>query len=40
MEVIVKHGPACLWYEWFATRIKNICPRAKIVRKKSQKNRS
>jgi len=37
MEVIIKDGKACLWYEWYVMKIKNTCPSAKIVKNKLKK---
>jgi hypothetical protein len=36
MEVELKHPKACLWCDYFIKKIKNICPTAKIVRKKKR----
>lgn len=36
MEVELKHPKACLWGDYFIKKIKNICPTAKIVRKKKR----
>ena len=38
IEVEMKHPKACLWNEYFLSKIKNICPSAKIVRKKKRKD--
>lgn len=38
MEIEFKHPKSCLWYDYFVNKVKNIYPRAKIVRKKSKKN--
>jgi len=34
MKVEMKHPKACLWNAYFFNKIKNICPTAKIIRKK------
>ena len=36
-EVIMTHNESCLWYNWFAKKIKTYCPNIKIV--KNKKNR-
>jgi hypothetical protein len=38
IEVEMKHPRECLWNEYFLYKIKNICPSAKIVRKKKRKD--
>ena len=34
MEVEMKHPKSCMWADYFISKIKIICPTAKIVRKK------
>jgi len=36
MEVEIKDPQACLWYQWYITRILNICPSVKIVKNKTK----
>ena len=36
-EVEMKHSNSCIWNDFYLNKIKNICPNAKIVRKKNRK---
>jgi len=40
MEVEIKHPSSCLWYDWFAKKIKMSCPDSKIVRKKTNRTKN
>ena len=36
-EVEMEHSPACLWYDYYIGKIRQINPKAKIVRTKHSK---